>query len=106
MFLVRGHCAPAPGEVHKGQENFIEWMKEMTAKGQYVGGQPLDASAGRLLTTKGDVLTDGPFMASKEIIGGFVIIKANTLDEAVAIARTCPLHNEGDLEVRALKEMN
>ncbi len=106
MFLVRGHCAPEEGQEHVGMQNFIEWMKDMTAKGQYVGGQPLEANAGRLLMTDGEVLTDGPFMASKEIIGGYVIVKANDLEDAVRIAKTCPLHKEGNLEIRSLQEMH
>ena len=106
MFLVRGHCEPAPGEEHKSMEKFVAWMQDMTAKGRYVGGQPLNASTGRMVLRSGEVLTDGPFMASKEIIGGYVIVKADNLEDAVATAKTCPILQDGDLEVRELKEMN
>ena len=52
---------------------------------------------------------DGPFAETKEVIGGYWLIKANSLQEAVAWARRAPaphgLHQDGEIEVRPLFEM-
>jgi len=52
------------------------------------------------------VLTDGPFMEVKEMIGGYVIISASDINETAEIARTCPLLDYFQLEVRKLKARN
>jgi hypothetical protein len=53
---------------------------------------------------RGDVMTDGPFLESKEVILGFAIIEAADLDAALEIARTNPLlHQGGGLEVRPVE---
>jgi hypothetical protein len=47
------------------------------------------------------LVTDGPFAESKELVGGFLIVKANTLEEATEIAKGSPdLPLEGSVEVR------
>ena len=106
MFLTRGYDNPSPEEMQRRMGVYVEWMQKMTADGRYKGGQPLDQSAGRLVLNKSEVLTDGPFMEAKEIIGGYVVVLANDFDEAVEFAKTCPLLNHCALEVRQLKEMN
>jgi hypothetical protein len=52
----------------------------------------------------GDVMTDGPFLETKEVIIGFCIIEANDLDAALEIARTNPIvHQGGGVEVRPVE---
>jgi len=54
---------------------------------------------------RGDVITDGPFLETKEVIAGFCIIEANDLDAALAIARTNPIcHQGGGVEVRPVED--
>jgi hypothetical protein len=49
------------------------------------------------------VITDGPFVEAKEMVGGYLIVKANSLDEAVEMAKTCPnLVYGGNVEVRSV----
>jgi hypothetical protein len=62
---------------------------------------------GRLGTGKGvttDGETDGPFIEVKEVVGGFMILRAETLDEAVKVARNCPgvVSPHSKLEVREI----
>lgn len=53
---------------------------------------------------RGDVITDGPFLETKEVIAGFCIVEANDLDAALAIARTNPIcHQGGGVEVRPVQ---
>jgi hypothetical protein len=67
--------------------------------GQMLFGEPLEpTSAAR--TLRGPLVTDGPFAETKEQLGGFYAIEAESLDEAVAIARRIPGAREITVEVR------
>ena len=48
------------------------------------------------------ILHDGPFAETKEQLGGFYMIEADDLDDAIAIAKRIPLHGEGAIEIRPL----
>lgn len=50
-------------------------------------------------TIRGDVVTDGPFMETKEVLGGYYVIEAKDLDEALEIGKLCPARF-GCVEVR------
>jgi hypothetical protein len=66
-----------------------EWVNSLAESGNYVGGEPL-AIVGRYVS-KDTVLSDGPFIEAKEGVSGYDIILAENLDQAVAIAQTCPM---------------
>ena len=54
-------------------------------------------------------VTDGPFAEGKEIVGGYLIVEAGSLDAATELSKGCPIFGEDDngtLEVRAVMEMN
>jgi hypothetical protein len=53
---------------------------------------------------RADVITDGPFLESKEVVAGFYVIEAPDLDAALAIARRNPIHDQGGgVEVRPVE---
>jgi hypothetical protein len=106
LIIVRGsdHATASPEATQKRLELFGQWM-EKVLQGRYVGGAPLEATDGRLLKSKSEVLTDGPFMESKEMISGYVIINANDIQEATELTRQCPLLDQFQLELRRLKPM-
>jgi hypothetical protein len=66
-----------------------DWIRSLVESGNYIGGEPL-AIKGRYVT-KNEVLSDGPFIESKEGISGYDIILAENLEQATAIAQTCPM---------------
>ena len=68
---------------------YTEWFERMSKSGTLTGGRPL-LGGGRVVAKQGDHVSDGPFIESKEAIGGFIVIKAGSYDEAVEIARTFP----------------
>jgi len=70
-----------------------KWIDSIAANGQYVTGGPL-ATKGSYVR-KNEVMSDGPFIEAKEGISGFDIILAKDLDEAIAIAQTCPVVKNG-----------
>jgi hypothetical protein len=52
-------------------------------------------------------VTDGPFAESKDIVGGYTLVQARDLDEAVELSKGCPIfEGEGVVEVRPIMQMN
>ena len=82
-------------------------MSNMQQQGKFVGAQPL-SETGRKVTGDKKVVTDGPFMEGKEVVGGYLICKADNYDEAVSISKGCPIFefSTGVVEVREIQEMN
>jgi hypothetical protein len=78
---------------------YMVWMHEMSAEGRLKAGAPLEPR-GAWLADADTVITDGPFLEAREIIGGYVILAARDLDEAIALARSCPLLEHCEIFVR------
>lgn len=87
-------------------QQMTRWVESLGDTGNYVGGEPL-VTFGRYVT-KDTVLSDGPFIEAKESISGYIFIKAENLDQAVAITQTCPLvqNNTMVIEVRPVMALN
>ena len=78
----------------------MTWMGGLKEKGVMVDGLPLTLEGNTV--TKG-VVTDGPYTEGKEVVGGYLVVKAATLDEATEIANGCPIVEEGgSVEVREI----
>ena len=108
MLLFRGndwHKGLSPEEMQQVADRWMNWFKRLTEKGTAVAGNPLER-AGKIVSGKnGRVVADGPFAESKEAIGGYFLLKVNSLEEAVAIAQECPgLAYGAKVEVRPVAE--
>jgi hypothetical protein len=79
------------------------WFDGVSKSGKVKGGQPL-ARSGKFVSGKnGRVVADGPFAESKEVIGGYLMLDVETLDEVLAIAKSYPcLQYDITIEVRPL----
>ncbi len=76
---------------------------QLDAAGQYLAAAPLEptATATSVRVREGKrVVTDGPFAETKEQLGGYFLIDARDLDEAIAIAARIPMARRGTIEVR------
>ena len=106
LIIVRGsdHAATAPEEMQQRMALFGEWVQKVL-DGRYVSGAPLEETDARLLKSKTEVFTDGPFIESKEMISGYMVINAKDIDEAVELTKLNPLLGKFQLEVRKLKPM-
>ncbi|HYZ92779.1 MAG TPA: YciI family protein [Actinomycetota bacterium] len=74
-------------------EKIGAWFADLGAKGKIVGGEELqgaDTATTVRLNGGKTLVTDGPFVETKEIIGGFAILECADLDEALAIAKSWP----------------
>ena len=94
----------SPEELQQRMQDYMVWMKRMTAEGRLRAGQPLEPR-GAWLKDAQTVVTDGPFLEPKEVIGGYVILSAANLEEATSLARACPLLKHCEIFVRPLLEV-
>jgi hypothetical protein len=94
---------PEPEEMQQAFEAVDRFNAEIMASGAWVFGGGLEvASTATVVRAEGDsvVLTDGPFVESKEHIGGFWIIEVEDLDAALAIAARASVACRNPVEVR------
>lgn len=102
LLLIQGHDPNASPELmQERMQDYMTWMQEMTKEGAYVAGQPLEPTGYHLPNTE-DVITDGPYLEPKEVIAGYIIIKASDIDAATTIAKNCPLLTHCQIYVRPL----
>lgn len=99
------HKGLSPEEMQKVAGEWMAWFKRLSDQGKVIAGNPLERE-GKIVSGKGGrVVADGPFTESKEAIGGYFLLKVNSMDEAVAIAKQCPGLPHGALvEVRPVAE--
>lgn len=93
-----GGVADIPPEVMEAHGRLPERVAEQG--GRIVAGLALEPS-GTATAIRGDLLTDGPFIETKEALAGVFVLEANDLDHALALARLTPIVN-GGVEVRPL----
>src|SRR5262249_23636218 len=78
-------------QLQKTVDQFFVWFEDLKQQGKFKAGQALERS-GRIVSGKGGrVVADGPFAESKEAIGGFFLLQGVDLDEAMEIAKGCPM---------------
>ncbi|CAN5675806.1 YciI family protein [soil metagenome] len=96
-----GGPKPSDEQMRAAMLQWQKWIKGLVAQGNYSGTNRL-YSEGKTLKPN-NVIADGPFAEVKEMVGGYVIVKANSLEEAVDMAKGCPnLLYGGNVEVRAV----
>ena len=89
-------------------EESTKLTHELSAKGQYLGASPLHpvATATSVRIREGKrLVTDGPFAETNEQLGGFFMVEAKNLDEALGIAARIPGAKKGTIEVRPVLEI-
>ncbi len=113
MLLIYGNEADAKKMTQEaGHQMFQEYMtftQDLTKSGKNKGGAPLEQSATattvRVRNGKTTV-TDGPFAETKEQLGGYYLVEAKDLDEAISIAAKIPGAKSGSIEVRPVMKIN
>jgi hypothetical protein len=84
-----------PSEVQAAMDEIYAWMERWQKDGKIAdGGAELDASRTAKTVRHGaagrPAVTDGPYLELKEVIGGFIMLRADNIDDAVAVAATWP----------------
>jgi hypothetical protein len=108
VFLYRGGARDrSPEQMQQMMQKWMAWMKDLGANGHLKDrGQPLER-AGKLVQGKQKTVTDGPFAEAKDVVGGYTLIEAEDLSEAVELSKGCPIFEvEGAVEVRPVMKLN
>jgi hypothetical protein len=88
-----------PEQMQAVMQQWQSWIGGIARSGNFAGTNRLTAIGKTIMP--GNVITDGPYMEVKEMIGGYLIVKAASLDQAVEIAKGCPgLQAGSSVEVR------
>ncbi len=94
----------SPEEMEAYVNKWKEWGESIAVQGK-LAKQPQRLPAEGKVLRAGGVVTDGPFVEIKEQLGGFLVVKAENLDEATTLAHGCPvLEVSGSVEIRPLFE--
>jgi hypothetical protein len=94
-------------EAEKGKifQEYMEYSRRIRRNGNYIAGQALQptSTATTVRVKNGKTLTtDGPFAETREQLGGFYLVEAKDLDEAIALAAGIPGARHGSIEVRPI----
>ena len=108
MYIFLGgdpsHLSPDAQQAH--MQKWFDWVQKLTDEKRYVGGEAL-LPGGKTITGTKKVVTDGPFAESKEVVAGYFVVLAKSLDEAVDMAKQCPDYVlNGIVEVREVMKFD
>ncbi|SKC78927.1 YciI family protein [Ohtaekwangia koreensis] len=98
-----GKKTASPEQIQAWMKQTMDWIGGIAAQNKFSGGNGLPFDDARVVRPN-NVVTNGPFGEIKETIGGYIIVKANSVDEAVEFAKGSPvLQGEGNsVEVRRI----
>ena len=90
-------------ELQAAMDKVMAWFEGLNQRGKTKAAQPLGAQGRIISGTNGQLVVDGPFAESKEAVGGYLMLQADNLNEAVEIARSMPTLKYGiSVEVRPI----
>lgn len=109
IFLFRGSDVYQPGQSPEAlqalKEKLIHWIGDLSEKGIHLASEPMEP-VGKQVNGIKKTISDGPFGMGREIIGGCTIVRAKDINEAVEIAKGCPiLESNASIEVRPVQRM-
>jgi len=96
---------PSPELLQNMMKDWQNWMGTIAARNQLVNSGNRLSDEGKVVKP-GSVITNGPYVEIKEAIGGYIIIRATSIDEAAEISKGCPILTiGGNVEVRTIIPM-
>jgi len=108
LYLYRdGSTKWSPERMQQNMHKWMNWLKELADTGHIKDrGQPLERT-GKLVKGKNKTITDGPFAEAKDVIGGYTLILARDIEEAIELSKGCPaLEEDGSVEVRPVIKLS
>src|SRR5437762_11051927 len=109
LLIYMGENAMSEAERQQCYQDSTQLAHDLKAAGQYVSANPLHpvATATSLRVREGKrLVTDGPFAETREQLGGYFLIDANDLDDAMNIAAKIPGARKGTVEIRPVMEIS
>ena len=107
MFIFHGGMPSdaSPEQMQANMGKWFGWIEKLSKDGTYVAGEPL-LPGGKLIKGKKSV-TDGPYTEGKELVGGFFIVNADNMDEAVKLCDDYPDYEiGGSIQVRQVLKID
>ncbi len=95
----------SPEEMQARMKKWMDWIGNFAAQNKLIDRGNRLHTAGSVVKP-GNIVTDGPYTEVKELIGGYTLVKAESLEEATEMAKNCPiLLVGGNVEVREINPM-
>jgi hypothetical protein len=95
------NMSPEDMEAELGKWN--AWIGGIAAQGKFEGSEALQPT-GKIVTGSKRVVSDGPYVESKELVSGYLLLKADSMEEAIELSQGCPIYDhEGIVEVRQIQ---
>jgi len=105
IFHSGDHYNQSPEEMQANMGKWMAWIEKLNKEGRYVSGEPLHPG-GKLIAGKNKTVTDGPYTEGKEVVGGYFIVNANDINEAVKLCDDYPDYGKGgSIQVRQVMKM-
>ena len=106
MLLFRGphwDRGLSTDELQQAMDKVMTWFERLNERGKIKGAQPLSGQGRVISGTDGRFVVDGPFTETKETVGGYLVMQADSLNDAVEIAQSMPTLRYGiSVEVRPI----
>lgn len=94
----------SPNEMQALAKKWQDWIGGIAAQGKLSNNGIRLSDEGKVLKP-GGVITDGPFVEIRELLGGFIVVEAESFEEAATLAHGCPaLDADGSVEIRPIFE--
>ena len=92
----------SPEQMQAELDKWTSWIGGIAAQGKLIGSDALEAT-GKIVTGSKKVVTDGPYVESKELVSGYLLMHADSEAEALEHSKGCPVFEiDGSVEVRKL----
>jgi hypothetical protein len=102
----RAFAGLSPADMQRIVQKYVAWGRKLRAKKLLAESHKLTEDAGRVVRQRRGqpIVSDGPYAETKELLGGYFIVKAKDYDEAMTHALDCPHLEYGTIEVRRIDE--
>lgn len=96
----------SPERAQQSMQAWLRWVDDLQANGHLKErGQPLDRG-GKVVRGKEPIVTDGPYVETKDLVLGFMVVEARDVDQAVELSKGCPMLEGGSVEIRPVLAMS
>lgn len=92
----------SPEAMQAELDKWNNWIGGIAAQGKMIASDALEPD-GKIVAGSKHVVSDGPYVEGKELVSGYLLMQASTIEEAVELSKGCPIYDiEGTVEVRKL----
>jgi hypothetical protein len=107
LFLFRGSQQQlrSPEQMQRSYEKWRAWFSDLQQRGVLKNPTPLE-HVGKLVRGRSKDVHDGPYAEVKDLVNGYALIEAATIDDAVNLSKGCPIfEDDGSVEVRPIAKL-